>query len=71
MDRALRRICGFSMWRQLPSESTFSRAFAEFAQRTHARLKDDDGRYVRVRGHSKVMLHLMFGIWALTVAQLM
>ena len=31
MDRALRRICGFSMWKQLPSESTFSRAFAEFS----------------------------------------
>ena len=41
MDRALRRICGFSMWRKLPSEATFSRAFAEFAgaglaERTHA-----------------------------------
>lgn len=40
-DRALRRICGFSMWKKLPSESTFSRAFAEFAEaglaeRTHA-----------------------------------
>lgn len=31
VDRALRRICGFSMWRKLPSEATFSRAFAEFA----------------------------------------
>jgi hypothetical protein len=43
IDRALRRICGFSMWKQLPSESTFSRAFAEFAgaglaERTHAAL---------------------------------
>lgn len=40
MDRALRRICGFSMWRRLPSEATFSRAFEEFAEdwlaeRTH------------------------------------
>lgn len=26
MDRALKRICGFSMWRKLPSEATFSRA---------------------------------------------
>lgn len=33
MDRALRRICGFPVWKkQLPSESTFSRAFDEFAQ---------------------------------------
>lgn len=43
MDRALRRICGFVMWQKLPSESTFSRAFAEFAEaglaeRTHAAL---------------------------------
>jgi hypothetical protein len=32
IDRALRRICGFSMYRELPSEATFSRAFEEFAQ---------------------------------------
>ena len=43
MDRALRRICGFPMWKKLPDESTFSRAFAEFAEaglaeRTHAAL---------------------------------
>ena len=42
-DRAFRRICGFSMWKKLPSEATFSRAFAEFAEaglaeRTHAAL---------------------------------
>ena len=43
MDRALRRICGFPMWKRLPDESTFSRVFAEFAadglaERTHAAL---------------------------------
>lgn len=32
MDRALKRICGFSMWKRLPDESCFSRVFAEFAQ---------------------------------------
>lgn len=32
VDRALRRICGFPLWRKLPSESTFSRAFDEFAR---------------------------------------
>ena len=32
IDRALRRICGFSLYRRLPSEATFSRAFDEFAQ---------------------------------------
>jgi hypothetical protein len=31
VDRALRRICGFSMCKRLPSEATFSRAFDEFA----------------------------------------
>ena len=43
VDRALRRICGFPMWKKLPDESTFSRAFAKFAadglaERTHAAL---------------------------------
>jgi hypothetical protein len=32
IDRALRRICGFSSFKPLPSEATFSRAFAEFAK---------------------------------------
>ena len=32
LDRALRRICGFPMNRKLPSQATFSRAFADFAQ---------------------------------------
>ncbi len=32
IDRALRRICGFSMWKQVPNEATFSRAFAEFSK---------------------------------------
>ena len=43
IDRALRRICGFAMWKRLPDEATFSRAFAEFAadglaERAHAAL---------------------------------
>ena len=43
IDRSLRRICGFSLCTPLPSESTFSRAFEEFAEtglaeRTHAAL---------------------------------
>ena len=43
VDRALRRICGFPMWKKLPGESAFSRAFAELAdaglaERTHAAL---------------------------------
>lgn len=32
VDRALKRICEFSMWKKLPGESIFSRAFAEFAK---------------------------------------
>ena len=37
-----------------------------------ARIKDEfGGRTIRVRGHAKVMTHLMFGILALTVDQLL
>lgn len=32
IDRALRRICGFPLFKALPSEATFSRAFGEFAK---------------------------------------
>ena len=42
------------------------------AERVNARLKDEfGGRFVRVRGHAKVMCHLMFGILALAIDQLM
>jgi hypothetical protein len=42
------------------------------AERVNARLKDEfGGRFVRVRGHAKVTCHLMFGLLALTVDQLM
>lgn len=42
------------------------------AERINARLKDEfGGSFVRVRGHSKIMAHLMFGILALTADQLM
>lgn len=41
------------------------------AERVNARVKDEfGGRHVRVRGAAKVMCHLMFGILALTVDQL-
>ena len=33
VDRRLRRICGFNLYKKLPSEGTFSRVFAEFAAR--------------------------------------
>jgi len=41
-------------------------------ERANARLKDEfGGRHIRVRGPAKVMTHLMFGILALTVDQLL
>lgn len=46
-DSKLHRLCGFDLRHALPSESTFSRAFAEFAasellQRVHARMIEDN-----------------------------
>ena len=42
------------------------------AERVNSALKDSyGGRFVRVRGHAKVLCHLMFGILAQTVEQLM
>jgi hypothetical protein len=44
---------------------------AQCRLRINGRLKDDfGGRHVRVRGHAKVFCHLMFGVLALTVDQL-
>jgi len=41
-------------------------------ERVNGRLKDEfGGKAVRVRGHAKVLTHLMFGILALTADQLM
>jgi hypothetical protein len=41
-------------------------------ERVYARLKDEfGGRHIRVRGASKVMAHLMFGVLALTADQLL
>ena len=41
-------------------------------ERANARLKDEFGaRHVRVRGATKVMAHLMFGVIALTADQLL
>jgi hypothetical protein len=41
-------------------------------ERVNSRLKDEfDGRMIRVRSHTKVMCHLIFGILAVTVDQLM
>ena len=41
-------------------------------ERVNGRLKDDfGGRRVRVRGHGKVLCHLLFGVLALTVERLL
>jgi len=42
------------------------------AERTNGRLKDDfGGRPIRVKGNTKVISHLMFGVLALTADQLL
>ena len=42
------------------------------AERVNGNLKDNGGgSFVRVRGHAKVLCHLMFGILVVTVEQLM
>jgi transposase len=41
-------------------------------ERVYSRLKDEfGGRSIRVRGATKIMAHLMFGVLALTVDQLL
>jgi len=41
------------------------------AERVNSRIKDEfGGRHVRVRGHAKVLCHLMFGVIALVAGQL-
>ena len=61
-----RRVCGLVM-----PESVRYR-IRSGVERSNARLKDEFGaRHVRVRGHAKVFCHLMFGVLALTVDQLM
>ncbi len=41
------------------------------AERVNGRIKDDfGGRTIRVRGHDKVLCHLMFGVLALTIDHL-
>lgn len=66
LEAARRRRAGY----QTAEQARYAERTA--AERVHARLKDDfGGRMVRVRGHDKVLCHLMFGVLALTVAQLM
>ncbi len=47
-------------------------ALRTMVERVYSRLKDEFGaRSIRVRGASKIMAHLMFGVLALTVDQLL
>ena len=74
---------GYDQRRKLPKTTAskippFSTAQQErykirtMSERVNARLKDEfGGRTMRVRGASKVMAHLMFGILPLTVDQLL
>ncbi len=42
------------------------------SERVNGRLKDEfGGRHVRVKGHAKILCHLMFGILVITADQLM
>jgi hypothetical protein len=53
-----------------PEDQRFKERTA--VERVFSRLKDEfGGRYVRVRGHAKVLAHLMFGLLALSADQLM
>ena len=60
-----RRVAG-----HLPAERQRPRERST-VERVNGRLKDEfGGRRIHVRGHAKVMTHLMFGICALSVDQL-
>ncbi len=66
LERKARRTLGLVF----PEEHRY--AGRSTAERLNGRLKDEfGGRHVRVRGHDKVFAHLMFGITALAVSQLM
>jgi len=55
---------------ELPEQARYKNRTT--VERVNSRLKDEfGGRTVRVRGHAKVMAHLMFGILALTADQLL
>jgi transposase len=66
LERKAKRNAGY----KLPADVRYNERST--VERVNGRLKDDFGaRMVRVKGHAKVMSHLMFGVIALTVEQLM
>lgn len=55
---------------ELPEQVRYRERSA--SERVNSRLKDEfGGRHIRVKGHAKVLCHLMFGILVITVDQLM
>ncbi len=61
-------------WRRLGLERPEDVRYRERSavERVNGRLKDEfGGRLIRVRGHAKIMCHLMFGLLALTADQLL
>jgi hypothetical protein len=60
--------------KRLPFTPSEEQRFAlrTMVERVYSRLKDEFGaRFIRVRGASKIMAHLMFGVLALTVDPLL
>jgi Transposase DDE domain/Transposase domain (DUF772) len=60
--------------KRLPFTPAEEQRFEErtMVERVYSRLKDEFGaRFIRVRGPGKIMAHLMFGVLALTVDQLL
>ena len=57
---------------QMPDPDDIIFDFRTMAEQINARLKDEFGaRFVRVRGAIKVKCHLVFGLLALTVDQIL
>ena len=65
-ERKARRTLGFVF----PEERRYVERTG--SERVNGRLKDEfGGRHIRVRGHDKVLAHLMFGMTVLAASQLM
>jgi Transposase DDE domain/Transposase domain (DUF772) len=68
IERVQRTVISVKM---LPHEASRFRERTS-VERVYSRLKDEfGGKFVRVRGNAKVMAHLMFGLLALTVDQIL
>ena len=77
LEKRARRTLGLVFpeeeeWSRVPAREEDRYAERSTAERLNGRFKDEfGGRYVRVRGYKKVLTHVMFGITALAVSQLM